>query len=77
MTANTSDMPAMTTWNLWPRELDAAPEAVQSAHKVAVLKFYATLPPRLAEAPLAARLADLGGATAALRGPARFTVPGR
>ncbi len=41
------------------------------------LKFNAALPTRLAEATLAARLADLDGATAALRGPTRFTVLGQ
>lgn len=41
------------------------------------LKFSAALPTRLAEATLAARLADLDGATAALRGPTRFTVLGQ
>ncbi|WP_328934067.1 MULTISPECIES: DEAD/DEAH box helicase [unclassified Streptomyces] len=38
------------------------------------LKFSAALPPRLAEATLAARLADLSGAAAALSGPTRFTA---
>ncbi|MEE4595272.1 DEAD/DEAH box helicase [Streptomyces sp. DSM 41524] len=38
------------------------------------LKFSAALPPRLAEATLAARLADLDGASAALREPVRFTT---
>ncbi|MCL6669580.1 DEAD/DEAH box helicase [Streptomyces panaciradicis] len=38
------------------------------------LKFGVALPPRLAEATLAARLADLGGASAALRETVRFTV---
>nr|WP_206325711.1 MULTISPECIES: DEAD/DEAH box helicase [unclassified Streptomyces] len=37
------------------------------------LKFSAALPPRLAEATLAARLADLEGASAVLREPTRFT----
>ncbi|MFB7912849.1 DEAD/DEAH box helicase [Streptomyces sp. NPDC056061] len=37
------------------------------------LKFSAALPPRLAEATLAARLADLSGAAEALREPSRFT----
>ncbi|MFJ8493440.1 hypothetical protein ACIRBZ_34615 [Streptomyces sp. NPDC094038] len=41
------------------------------------LKFSAALPPRLADANLAARLADPDGATAALRGPTRFTVLGQ
>ncbi|MER7987154.1 DEAD/DEAH box helicase [Streptomyces noursei] len=41
------------------------------------LKFSAALPTRLAEATLAARLADLDGATAALREPTRFTVLGQ
>ncbi|MFI9587350.1 helicase-related protein [Streptomyces sp. NPDC052236] len=41
------------------------------------LKFSAALPTRLAEATLAARLADLDGATAALRGPTRFAVLGQ
>ncbi|MEV1077460.1 DEAD/DEAH box helicase [Streptomyces sp. NPDC050211] len=41
------------------------------------LKFNAALPTRLAEATLAARLADLDGAIAALRGPTRFTVLGQ
>ncbi|MFD3310275.1 DEAD/DEAH box helicase [Streptomyces sp. NPDC058694] len=41
------------------------------------LKFSAALPTRLAEATLAARLADLDGAMAALRGPTRFTVLGQ
>ncbi|MFF0103763.1 hypothetical protein [Streptomyces hirsutus] len=41
------------------------------------LKFSAALLTRLAEATLAARLADLDGATAALRGPTRFTVLGQ
>ncbi|WP_281397398.1 hypothetical protein [Streptomyces lunaelactis] len=36
-----------------------------------------TLPTRLAEATLAARLADLDGATAALGEPTRFTVLGQ
>ncbi|KAA6219671.1 DEAD/DEAH box helicase [Streptomyces filamentosus] len=36
------------------------------------LKFSAALPPRLAEATLAARLADLEGASAVLREPTRF-----
>ncbi|MFE4331967.1 DEAD/DEAH box helicase [Streptomyces sp. NPDC056831] len=40
------------------------------------LKFSAALPPRLAEATLAARLADLGGAAEALREPIRFTFEG-
>jgi ATP-dependent helicase Lhr and Lhr-like helicase len=40
---------------------------------LAGLKFSATLPPRLAEATLAARLADLDGAAAALREPVIFT----
>ena len=42
---------------------------------VAGLKFNAALPPRLAEATVAARLADLNGATAALREPVRFVHP--
>ncbi|MFI7364822.1 DEAD/DEAH box helicase [Streptomyces sp. NPDC050149] len=37
------------------------------------LKFSVALPPRLAEATLAARMADLGGAEETLREPARFT----
>ncbi|MGW2110775.1 DEAD/DEAH box helicase [Streptomyces sp. NPDC001948] len=37
------------------------------------LKFGAALPPRLAEATLAARLADLDGAAEALHEPSRFT----
>ncbi|MEU9451444.1 DEAD/DEAH box helicase [Streptomyces sp. NPDC048277] len=41
------------------------------------LKFSAALPTRLAEATLAARLADLEGATAALREPTGFTVLGK
>lgn len=41
------------------------------------LKFSAALPPRLAEATLAARLADLSGAAAALSGPTRFTALGQ
>ncbi|MDX6363329.1 MAG: ATP-dependent helicase Lhr and Lhr-like helicase [Streptomyces sp.] len=41
------------------------------------LTFNAALPTRLAEATLAARLADLDGATAALRGPTGFTVLGQ
>ncbi|WPW31397.1 DEAD/DEAH box helicase [Streptomyces atratus] len=40
------------------------------------LKFSAALPARLAEATLAARLADLGGAAEALREPIRFTFEG-
>ncbi len=40
------------------------------------LKFSAALPTRLAEATLAARLADLEGAAAALREPSRFTMVG-
>ncbi|MFD4525316.1 DEAD/DEAH box helicase [Streptomyces sp. NPDC058470] len=40
------------------------------------LKFSVALPPRLAEATLAARLADLDGATTVLREPARFTALG-
>ncbi|MET7474721.1 DEAD/DEAH box helicase [Streptomyces sp. NPDC005648] len=42
---------------------------------VAGLKFNAALPPRLAEATVAARLADLDGATASLREPVRFVHP--
>ncbi|MFJ4889853.1 DEAD/DEAH box helicase [Streptomyces sp. NPDC088788] len=42
---------------------------------VAGLKFNAALPPRLAEATVAARLADLDGATAVLREPVRFVRP--
>lgn len=38
------------------------------------LKFSVALPPRLAEATLAARLADLDGAAASLREAVRFTV---
>ncbi|MFH8927668.1 DEAD/DEAH box helicase [Streptomyces pristinaespiralis] len=41
---------------------------------LAGLKFAGALPPRLAEATLAARLADLGGATNSLREPVRFTT---
>lgn len=41
------------------------------------LKFSAALPARLAEATLAARLADLEGAAAALREPSRFTMAGQ
>lgn len=41
------------------------------------LKFSAALPTRLAEATLAARLADLEGAAAALREPSRFTIVGQ
>ncbi|MDJ0462990.1 DEAD/DEAH box helicase [Streptomyces sp. H27-C3] len=41
------------------------------------LKFSAALPTRLAEATLAARLADLDGAAAALREQSRFTVAGQ
>ena len=40
------------------------------------LKFSAALPPRLAEATLAARLADLDGASAVLKEASRFTVLG-
>jgi len=40
---------------------------------LAGLKFNAALPPRLAEATLAARLADLDGAAASLRESVRFT----
>ncbi|MFG2885310.1 DEAD/DEAH box helicase [Streptomyces sp. NPDC048297] len=40
------------------------------------LKFSAALPPRLAEATLAVRLADLYGAAAILREPSRFTEMG-
>ncbi|WP_328764022.1 DEAD/DEAH box helicase [Streptomyces sp. NBC_00272] len=40
------------------------------------LKFSAALPPRLAEATLAARLADLEGAAASLREGSRFTTLG-
>ncbi|MET8330030.1 DEAD/DEAH box helicase [Streptomyces sp. NPDC005181] len=40
------------------------------------LKFSATLPQRLAEATLAARLADLDGAATALRESVRFTAQG-
>ncbi|MEW1545286.1 DEAD/DEAH box helicase [Streptomyces tsukubensis] len=40
------------------------------------LKFSAALPPRLAEATLAARLADLDGAAKVLREPARFLFHG-
>ncbi|WP_405921005.1 DEAD/DEAH box helicase [Streptomyces longwoodensis] len=40
---------------------------------LAGLKFNAALPPRLAEATLAARLADLDGAAASLREAVRFT----
>jgi ATP-dependent Lhr-like helicase len=41
---------------------------------LAGLKFSVALPPRLAEATLAARLADLGGATDLLNETVRFTV---
>ncbi|MGV9909332.1 DEAD/DEAH box helicase [Streptomyces tendae] len=41
---------------------------------LAGLKFNAALPPRLAEATLAARMADLGGAAATLREAVRFTI---
>ncbi len=41
---------------------------------LAGLKFNAALPPRLAEATLAARLADLDGAAAVLSDPVRFVV---
>ncbi|WP_346180269.1 DEAD/DEAH box helicase [Streptomyces osmaniensis] len=41
---------------------------------LAGLKFNAALPPRLAEATLAARLADLEGAAASLRESVRFTT---
>ncbi|MDF9813075.1 hypothetical protein M2266_002306 [Streptomyces sp. SPB162] len=41
------------------------------------LKFSAALPTRLAEATLAARLADLKGAAAALREPSRFMAAGQ
>lgn len=41
------------------------------------LKFTAALPTRLAEATLAARLADLDGAVVAPREPTRFTVLGQ
>ncbi|WP_044886140.1 MULTISPECIES: hypothetical protein [Frankia] len=41
---------------------------------LAGLKFNAALPPRLAEATLAARLADLDGAAAVLSEPVRFVV---
>ncbi|MFE2496138.1 DEAD/DEAH box helicase [Streptomyces scopuliridis] len=44
---------------------------------LAGLKFSAALPQRLAEATLAARLADLDGAASSLREPVRFTGPGR
>ncbi|REK92075.1 ATP-dependent helicase [Streptomyces inhibens] len=47
------------------------------AHALNGLKFSAALPTRLAEATLAARLADLDGATAALSEPTRFTVLGQ
>lgn len=40
---------------------------------LAGLKFSAALPPRLAEATLAARLGDLPHAAAVLREPVRFT----
>ncbi|MEU5381735.1 DEAD/DEAH box helicase [Streptomyces sp. NPDC005968] len=43
------------------------------ARALAGLKFNAALPPRLAEATLAARLADLDGAAASLREAVRFT----
>ncbi|GAA1843307.1 DEAD/DEAH box helicase [Asanoa iriomotensis] len=43
-----------------------------SARAVAGLKFGAALPPRLAEATLAARLADFDGAAAILARPTRF-----
>ncbi|RDG34738.1 DEAD/DEAH box helicase [Streptomyces corynorhini] len=43
---------------------------------VAGLKFGATLPPRLAEATMAARLADLDGAAAALGEPFQYRVRG-
>ncbi len=48
----------------------ADPRALQG------LKFSAALPQRLAEATLATRLADLGGAAAAIREPVRFTFEG-
>ncbi|MCK9876538.1 DEAD/DEAH box helicase [Frankia sp. Ag45/Mut15] len=41
---------------------------------LAGLKFSTALPPRLAEATLATRLADLTGASAVLRQPVRFTL---
>lgn len=44
-------------------------------HALTGLKFSAALPSRLAEATLAARLADLAGAAASLREPVRFTGP--
>lgn len=44
-----------------------------STEALAGLKFSAALPPRLAEATLATRLADLPAATAVLRQPVRFT----
>ncbi|RXS81173.1 hypothetical protein EST92_16290 [Streptomyces sp. TM32] len=40
------------------------------------LKFSAALPQRLAEATLAARLADLDGASAALKEASRFVAAG-
>ncbi|CAM5543953.1 ATP-dependent helicase [Streptomyces spiroverticillatus] len=49
--------------------------SLPSVHEQALrgLKFSAALPPRLAEKTLAARLADLEGATAALQESVRFT----
>ncbi|WP_175410419.1 DEAD/DEAH box helicase [Streptomyces sp. TRM64462] len=63
----------------WARARASAAEhlclpAVDS-RALAGLKFSAALPPRLAEATLAARLADLDGAAAALLEPSRFTRP--
>jgi ATP-dependent Lhr-like helicase len=40
------------------------------------LKFSEALPPRLAEATLAQRMANLDGAAVVLRAPARFVITG-
>ncbi|MFJ4689795.1 DEAD/DEAH box helicase [Streptomyces sp. NPDC088766] len=63
------------TWRAAVADTDAGltlPEV--DAHAVRGLKFAESLPPRLAQATLAARLADHEGARAALAEPVRFLV---
>ncbi|MCK9926695.1 hypothetical protein MXD62_05855 [Frankia sp. Mgl5] len=55
-------------------ELDYVGSVTNAAKVLAGLKFNTALPPRLAEATLATRLADLPAATTVLREPVRFTT---
>lgn len=63
----------------WKEALAGAPDrlCLPAVHQAALkgLKFSTALPPRLAEATLAARLADLEGATETLGEPVRFVHP--